>query len=1832
MLVVALVVESPATVTQVDGTILPVPNGSTDCDGAGGDNLQTCFNTLEGVSPPNAQAIHQTLDAATVPEIFLPNTGQAVVFRDVSEGAGFENSFGWYNVGDDVATAGGRAANLHPILGCGRPMVNGPGNATTHSGEPTFYLQSAEPNQQISVNFATERAAGRYKGGFIAFYLITPEGNPSADNCGDFKNGSDGNSLFGRIYYTQKDLNNDGDFVHHLVYQSKRTPNRFYFGFEDLFRGGDNDFEDMLIQVTGLTPPCTPQTEVCDGIDNDCDGAVDSDDPDLTGVDEACLCDGASMTCDNGPRFGQCRTGVTVCRAGEIQCHGTGQSSPEVCDNLDNNCNNQIDDNPSGTGAACDGQDADTCPEGAIVCQSGALVCNDVSANNVEVCNNVDDDCDGTIDEGNPGGGGSCGSSVGVCSPGTLVCQSGTLVCQGGNSGGPETCDGEDDDCNGVVDDNPAGTGVSCGASDAGECSFGETICVNGTLSCAGEVGPSPERCNTLDDDCDTNVDESPVDAGQPCGSSIGRCEPGRFACAMNGTLVCVGGVGPTVETCNAIDDDCDGKIDEEVPGVGDTCGGGTGPCGEGTMRCIEGQMQCVGGTSSGTETCNDIDDDCDGTIDEGDLCDGGVCDNGVCASRCLPGEFPCPTGLRCVDDFCVADPCFNVQCPPDGSGNAQTCHEGACVLACTRVTCPTNLVCRDSDGACVPDRCEYLPRCQADELCVNGACVVDRCAGVDCPDEQFCRDGQCIASCQGVNCGPAQQCVDGQCAPTGCPVDCGDREVCNPTTGQCQDDPCQFVQCPPTQACNPADGQCIPDPCQGVTCPGNQVCSLGQCGVGTQGQLITTGGGGGCDATGEEPGTLVAGLVVALALVLRRRRMLLVVACAATLATGCKVNEYCLGCELDDAGAGDGDGGGDGGSGNGDGGGGCDPGNVRPETCNNADDDCDGIVDESIDFQGDENNCGACGVSCNKPGAQTMCSSGSCVITGCFPGFNDENGDTAGPYAMSDGCEYQCFTSNGGTEACDGLDNDCDGTVDEGFNTVDDVNNCGACGRVCEFFQADPHCVASQCVFDPATDCEPGFHDSNANQADGCEYQCMPSNGGVEACDVVDNDCDGQVDEDFDFSSDAANCGRCGLQCQFANATASCTNGTCAFDPATDCVPGYVDADGNQVDGCEYQCTASNMGVERCDAVDNDCNGIADDNTNDTGGACASTGTPRGACVADGTRTCASGQLVCTGATEPVAETCDNVDNDCDGMVDDAVTQSCYTGMPASTNGIGVCRGGTRTCSAGVFGPCSGEITPTSEQCNNLDDNCDGAVDNAPNGGPIVETCYGGLPGTEGKGTCRAGSRTCTFGSFGTCEGEVQPRTDVCGDDLDTDCDDRNDAAEGCLAAETEQRIDETTPNAEHSYDVQLARGAGNAIYATWSQRVGGATEVFLRKSTNGGVSWSPIVNVTASVTQTAVVPRIAVAPGATTAADRVVVAYQTVSSGVRDIRVSTSSDGGATFAAAVGPLDASGDSFHHALAVLGNRVVVTWEKLDTGTLIRDVQSAVSTNGGATFGAEFRVNVGSPATRFAGRPQVAITSTNGAVWVWREQRSGATRDVFAAASATLAAPTSDVRLDADTTQRRESDFPVIAAAGAAVYVAWQDVSTTPGGGADVMFVRTTDGGSSWSAERVIDDPAAEVSSSFTPAIAVDRLGAGSADDLVAIAWEDRRQGAQIFAAISRDGGATFGVPLRASSDAGRVAAGASSAPVIAAAGNGVLVIAYQNQVTNQNVHVFASSSIDGGSTWHVQQEQIDSGGGNALLPAIVSTTIGTDPGAVIAWSDFRGNQINGDIYTAVTY
>ena len=191
----------------------------------------------------------------------------------------------------------------------------------------------------------------------------------------------------------------------------------------------------------------------------------------------------------------------------------------EICDGIDNNCNGEIDEN------------------------------NVCCAPSEEICDGIDNDCDGEIDEGG--------------------------VCQSACEPSPEICDGIDNDCDGEIDED----GV-CGA-----CAPSEEICDGIDNDCDGEIDeggvcgacePSEEICDGIDNDCDGEIDEDGV-----CGEKIEDCIP-------------------SPEICDGIDNDCDGMVDE-----GGVCGG------ENSNDCIPSP-----------EVCDGIDNDCNGEIDEGGVCD----------------------------------------------------------------------------------------------------------------------------------------------------------------------------------------------------------------------------------------------------------------------------------------------------------------------------------------------------------------------------------------------------------------------------------------------------------------------------------------------------------------------------------------------------------------------------------------------------------------------------------------------------------------------------------------------------------------------------------------------------------------------------------------------------------------------------------------------------------------------------------------------------------------------------------------------------------------------------------------------------------------------------------------------------------------------------------------------------------------------------------------------------------------------------------------------------------------------------------------------------------
>ncbi|MBI5501681.1 MAG: putative metal-binding motif-containing protein [Deltaproteobacteria bacterium] len=485
---------------------------------------------------------------------------------------------------------------------------------------------------------------------------------------------------------------------------------------------------------------------------------------------------------------------------------------------------------------------------------------------------------------------------------------------------------------------------------------------------------------------------------------------------------------------------------------------------------------------------------------------------------------------------------------------------------------------------------------------------------------------------------------------------------------------------------------------------------------------------------------------------------------------------------------------------------------------------------------------------------------------TGDIDGGWDEGGggDDVGPGDADDGDggdDGSCVPT--GDELCDGLDNDCDGETDEGFVLDTDPDNCGGCGLVCRPDHATGGCTGGDCVYT----CEAGWVDADGSGVNGCEYECSgtataesTSDGTCgdgldndcdgrtdatdadcatcipELCNSADDDCDGLTDEDFDVDFDPANCGACGTVCAVRDhATAACVLGTCDVQ----CAAGWSDLDGNPVNGCEAECVPVSVPNEaRCDGVDDDCDGAADEDF---------AGTPCGEGLCRRSSVCWRGvESACTPRTPPasVDVTCDGLDDDCDGVTDDDGSCECLADadcddaidctLDTCVAGEGRCEhvadatscsdgdicSGEEVCDivlgciAGTPIDCSDGIGCTDDLCNPLSGDCSWSLNHtlctgteicdpprsaAPSGCAPAPTCAtdpdcddgdacNGVETCGGDLLCRAGTpvdcddgRSCTSDLCNPADGSCAHLSpDVDGDTYTdaacdgTDCDDR--------------------------------------------------------------------------------------------------------------------------------------------------------------------------------------------------------------------------------------------------------------------------------------------------------------------------------------------------------------------------------------------------------------------------------------------------------------------------
>ncbi|MFM2246456.1 MAG: hypothetical protein RL071_2530 [Pseudomonadota bacterium] len=464
--------------------------------------------------------------------------------------------------------------------------------------------------------------------------------------------------------------------------------------------------------ATAAVNPGAP--EVCDGIDNDCDALPDDlddsldlstapewwEDVDADGygtpvgrIVEACVqpegfADNAT-DCDDRDAAVHPDAGED-CAAGDRDCDGLeGEADPDL--DAATLGTYFLDGDADGFGG---GVTTLACGVGPGVSDNEAD-CNDgdraISPLAAEVCDELDNDCDGLVDDdddsvdlstgapyytdadadsyGSAEAGAACAAPAGAAAvPGD--CDDGDAAT---NPGAAEVCGGGDEDCDGLADDGDPSLDLSSAASfwsDRDGDSYGDPAAA--LLACLAPTGAvandddcddaraainpgATEVCNSQDDDCDALIDDADTSVDRTTGSvwytdadrdSFGGASSTRACSAPAGTVATTGdcddslaSVNPTArEVCNGRDDDCDSLLDASDPSVDltslatyyrDADGDGYGTTSPTTAACsvptgysavsTDCDDSRVGVNPAATEVCNAADDDCDALIDDSD-------------------------------------------------------------------------------------------------------------------------------------------------------------------------------------------------------------------------------------------------------------------------------------------------------------------------------------------------------------------------------------------------------------------------------------------------------------------------------------------------------------------------------------------------------------------------------------------------------------------------------------------------------------------------------------------------------------------------------------------------------------------------------------------------------------------------------------------------------------------------------------------------------------------------------------------------------------------------------------------------------------------------------------------------------------------------------------------------------------------------------------------------------------------------------------------------------------------------------------------------------------
>jgi len=302
----------------------------------------------------------------------------------------------------------------------------------------------------------------------------------------------------------------------------------------------------------------------------------------------------------------------------------------------------------------------------------------------------------------------TCGTAVGACQAASRTCADGHwTACEGGVGPTAEACNGKDDDCDGVIP--------------------------------ADEVDRDNDGYRLCDGDCDD--DNANVHQGcackdgetEACGSNVGTCVQGTKTCTNDVWGDCVGAIGPTAETCDGKDDDCDGVIPaNEADADKDGLRICAGDCDDHNASVHPGA----------TDVCNGVDENCNGVIDDGVSCtytwkttSFNACPAGACSMGLQTRQVWCERsdGAHVAESLCAGTrPAESQSCLNTVGCSWYAGDWGACSAKCDGGTSIRPVYCRDGAGAQVPSSwCAGVGGPPySSKSCNTFACVVDVSAG----------------------------------------------------------------------------------------------------------------------------------------------------------------------------------------------------------------------------------------------------------------------------------------------------------------------------------------------------------------------------------------------------------------------------------------------------------------------------------------------------------------------------------------------------------------------------------------------------------------------------------------------------------------------------------------------------------------------------------------------------------------------------------------------------------------------------------------------------------------------------------------------------------------------------------------------------------------------------------------------------------------------------------------------------------------------------------------------------------------------------------------------